>query len=299
MSKKSSPELKAKRNYKDTVFRMVFKEKKELLELYNGVNGTNYQNPEELKIITLENAIYMSMKNDVSCCLHMNLQLYEQQSTVNPNMPIRFLLYFVEQLKQLLIHWDVYSRKRINLPTPKFFVFYNGVEDEPECRIMKLSDSFIQKEEKYFLDLVAYQYNINPGYNESLKQKCPTLMEYMEYVSKVRKYRETISLTEAVGKAVDECIKEGILKEFLLKNKAEVVSMSIYEYDQEKHNRTLYSEGYEDGELAGRQEGREEGIAEGRQEVIFTMVKNMRTEGISCELISKVTGISMEEIQSI
>ncbi len=291
MSKKKTPGVKAKRNYKDSLFCMIFKEKKELLELYNAINGTDYQNPEELEITTLENAIYMTMKNDVSCCINMNLQLYEQQSTVNPNMPIRFLLYFIEQLKLLLLNRDIYSKKRIALPTPKFFVFYNGREEEPECRVVRLSDSFIQREKEYSLELVAYQYNINPGYNEELKRKCPTLMEYMEYVDRVRRYSESMPLTEAVGKAIDECIEEDILREFLQKNRVEVMNMSIYEYDEEKHNRTLYLEGYEEGENAG--------YVKGENAKKLSIAVRMKTEGMSYELINRLTDITIEEMEAL
>ncbi len=236
-------ETNVKREYKSTVFAMLYQGKKELLELYNGINGTNYDNPEDLQITTLENAIYMSMKNDASCMIDMSLQLYEQQSTVNPNMPARFLEYVAKQFEKLFIHHNMYSRKQVPIPTPKFYVFYNGEEEEPELRIMKLSDSFVKKERQYDLELVVRQYNINPGYNEELKKKCPTLMQYMEYVTCVRNHYKTKSLAEAVNLAINECIRDGILREFLQENKAEVVSMSIFEYDEEKHKKFLYEEG--------------------------------------------------------
>ena len=118
--------------YKDTLFRMLFKEKLKLLELYNAINDTDYQNPEELEVVTLENAVYMSIKNDVSCLLDMRIQLYEQQSTVNPNMPLRDLMYVCDQYEKLIIRKDIYSRRLIKLPTPKFVVFYNRTEKQPE-----------------------------------------------------------------------------------------------------------------------------------------------------------------------
>ncbi len=271
------------RKYKDTVFRMLFREKNELLELYNGVNGTAYINPDELEVTTLENAIYMGMKNDVSCCIDMNLQLYEQQSAVNPNMPMRFVQYFSKQLEKLLLNLEIYSRKQIPLPTPKFFVFYNGVEEELEHRVMKLSDAYVRKMEHYALELVVEQYNINSGYNEELKAKCPTLMEYMQYVETVRRYREQHALSEAVERAVEDCIKSGILRDFLMTNKAEVFAMSIFEYDEEKHNKTLYAEGYEDGENAG-----------------YTAVaRKMKHKGMTYEEICEITGLPVEEVAQL
>ena len=114
--------------YKDTLFRMLFKEKQKLLELYNAINNTEYKDPNELEVVTLENAVYMSIKNDVSCLLDMRIQLYEQQSTVNPNMPLRDLMYVCDQYGKYIIVKDIYTRRLIKLPTPKFVVFYNGTE---------------------------------------------------------------------------------------------------------------------------------------------------------------------------
>ncbi|MBQ9608381.1 MAG: hypothetical protein IJV15_02935, partial [Lachnospiraceae bacterium] len=114
------------RNYKDTVFRMIFNDRKELLSLYNAVNNTDYKNADELEIVTLENAVYLSMKNDVSCVLDMRLQIYEQQSSINPNMPLRDLMYISKQYEKLIVGKDIYSSKLIRLPSPKFIVFYNG-----------------------------------------------------------------------------------------------------------------------------------------------------------------------------
>ncbi len=276
-----------KRKYKDTIFRMIFKERKELLSLYNAINGTNYTNLEELQITTLENAIYLSMKNDVSCCIDMNLQLYEQQSTVNPNMAIRFYQYYSKLLEKFLVGKKLYSRKRIMLPTPQFYVLYNGEEVQPERKLIKLSDSFVHKTEPFSVDLFATQLNINPGYNETLKEKCPMLMQYVEYVSRVRNYSHRMPLKEAVSKAIDECIKENILKDFLLKNKAQVVEMCIFEFDEEEYKKTIYEEAYEDGEAAGEAAGKR------------TIARNMKVKGMDNGFISEMTGLSVEEIQGI
>ena len=258
-------------NYKDTVFRMIFMEPGELLNLYNAVNDTHYDNPEELEVTTLENAIYMNVKNDISCILDMWMNLYEHQSTVNPNIPLRDLFYTARLYENIIIRKDVYSSKRIMLPTPKFITFYNGVEKQPERRIMKLSDSFERKGEAN-LELTVVQLNINSGYNEELKQGCPTLYQYMQYVEKVRAYKETMPIEKAVGKSVDECIAEGILKDFLIKHKAEAIQMSIFEYDEELHKRTLLEEGFEKGMEQGLELGRAEGKAEGKAETLLELL---------------------------
>ena len=253
-------------NYKDTVFRMIFKDTGELLSLYNAVNGTHYDNQEELEVTTLENAIYMNMKNDVSCILDMRMNLYEHQSTINPNIPLRDLFYTARLYENIIIKKDIYSSKRIMLPAPKFVTFYNGVENQPERLIMKLSDSYAQRGE-INLELTVVQLNINAGYNEELKQGCPTLYQYMQYVEKVRTYKELMPIEQAVRTSVDECIAEGILKDFLIRNKAEAVQMSIFEYDEELHKRTLREEGYE--------EGLEQGLKRGKAEAILELLEDL------------------------
>ena len=281
----------AVRSYKDTVFRMLFSEKKELLALYNAVNGTNYTDPDQLRITTLDSAIYMSMKNDVSFVLDMRLSLYEHQSTVNPNMPLRDLMYVSKVFEDLIIHKDLYFTKQIKLPSPRFITFYNGIEKQPERREYRLSDAYYIKEAEPWLELVVIQLNINPGYNRDLMEKCPTLNQYMLYVDKIRTYEKEMSLSEAVEKAVDACIKEGILEEFLLKNKAKVVSMSIFEFDQELHNRTLYQEGLEDGEKSG--------IAKGRDIGLISQICRKLQKGKSPEIIADELEEELDKVKEI
>ncbi|MBD5464747.1 MAG: hypothetical protein HDR22_02835 [Lachnospiraceae bacterium] len=273
-STKKKEDRKVILNNKDTVFRMLYSENEELLSLYNAVNGTHYENPDELEITTLENAIYMNMKNDVSCVLDMWMNLYEHQSTVNPNMPLRDLFYTARLYEKLTIGKDLYSSKQIMLPTPKYITFYNGAAKQPERRLMKLSDSF-ERSGEVNLELTVVQMNINPGFNEELKRNCPTLCQYMAYVEKVRTYTELLPIEEAVTKAVDECIKEDILRKFLIRNKAEAIQVSIFEYDEELHKRTLREEGYEEGMACGMERGRSEGKAEGKAEDILELLEEL------------------------
>lgn len=241
----------AKRNNKDTVFRMLFNEPERLLQLYNAINGTHYTNPNELTITTLENAIYMTMKNDVSCIIDMRLNLYEHQSSVNPNIPLRDLHYVSDTFLKFHSNDDIYSTRRIQLPNPKFIVFYNGSVKQPARREMRLSDSFTHKEDEPQLELIVTQININPGYNNELLKACPVLGDYSTYVDKVRRYQRDMSLTDAVDKAVDECIAEGIQVDFFKKNKARVKNMSIYEYDEELHIKTMMEIGRDEGRIEG------------------------------------------------
>ena len=267
------------KKYKDTLFRMLFKEKKELLSLFNAVTGSDYDNPDNLQITTLENAVYVSMKNDVSCIIDLQLHLYEHQSTVNPNMPLRCFLYVAIVYDKLLKNENIFSKTRILLPTPTFIVFYNGADNQPERRVMKLSDSFAVDTGETNLELMVVQLNINPGYNEQLKRDCPTLMEYMLYVDRVRTYRKEMPLDEAVDRAIRECIKEGILADFLRENMMEARRMSVlfentlFGYNDEKYMRMLAEEEREEE----RAEGRAEGIAHERYQTVSSMLQRGKT----------------------
>ncbi len=270
-------EPKGKRNYKDTLFRMIFKEPAELLELYNAMNGTEYTHPEDLEIVTLENAVYMSMKNDVAFVVGYHLNLYEQQATVNPNMPLRFLQYVAKEYERLVMDKNLYSTKTVKIPTPNFVVFYNGTREQPECVEMKLSDAYEVSVESPALELKVIQLNINSGHNKELLEKCRTLKEYTLYVERVRGYAKVMPLTDAVNQAVRECIKEGILSEFLTKNRAEAISMSIFEYDEEKVIAMIRQEEHQDGVRLGLQQGLETGIQ--------ALIQDNLEEGVAPERI--------------
>ena len=234
---------------------MVFSDKKELLALYNAVNKTHYDDPELLEINTLQNAIYMSMRNDVSFIIDSRLSLYEHQSTYSPNLPIRYLLYVADIYANITKNENLYGTKKIMIPPPRFLIFYNGRAPYPERKILKLSELYAVEEEEVSLELTALLLNINPGYNEELMNTCKTLRDYAEYTERVRRYAEIMKLEDAVERAITECIREEILSEFLSKNRAEAKRMSIYEYDEERHMRQTRAEGYEDGEAAGMKKG--------------------------------------------
>lgn len=245
---------KVRRNQKDTMFRMLFSNKKELLGLYNAANGTEYDNVEDLEINTLENAIYMNMKNDVSFVFDFELNLYEHQSSINPNMPLRDLFYVSKILQNFIKNEDLYSSKLIKIPTPRFVVFYNGQREVREKSVLRLSAMYEKTIEEPEMELAVTVLNINPGKNEEIVKSCKTLKEYMLYTQKVREKLRFMNVEEAVNEAVEECIQEGILEEFLTKNRTEAIAVSIYEYDEEKHLKNVRDEGYEDGRNDGHQE---------------------------------------------
>lgn len=243
------------RLYKARLFAMIFSQKEELLGLYNAANGTSYTDPESLEINTLENAIYMSMNNDVSFIIDSRLSLYEHQSTYSPNLPLRYLMYVVDLYSVITKDENLYGSKLIRIPTPRFIIFYNGEGKQPDFQILKLSDMFEIPAGHPALELEAVMLNINPGHNEELLSKCKTLGDYSEYTARVRKYAKKMELAEAVEKAITECISEGILSEFLEKNRAEAKRVSIYEYDEEKHIRLERRDAKEEGLVQGRKEG--------------------------------------------
>jgi len=260
--------MSAKREYKDTVYRMIFKEPDKALSLYNGLNGTSYTDASLLEFNTLENAIYMGMKNDLSFLILNQMHLYEQQSTYTPNMPLRDLFYVADLLQVFGKDKTLYSSRQLKIPTPHFVVFYNGTDELPERMELKLSDAFAIPVEDPELELKVQIININSGMNEELKEKCPALREYMIYVEKVRNYTKIMPLEEAVERAIEECIEDDVLREFLSKQRAEVVKVSIYEYDEEREMKLVREDEREVGKEIGRAEGRAEGIAEGRAEGI-------------------------------
>ena len=244
----------ANRKYKDTIFRMLFSDKKNLLSLYNALNGKNYSDCDKLEIVTLENAIYMSMKNDLAFILDLDLFLWEHQSTYNPNIPLRDLMYLAKEYEKYIKEKGIslYSSRQQKIPAPQFIVFYNGNRKIGERMEHRLSDAYETVRGEPALELKVLVININEGHNQKLMESCQILKEYAQYVSKVRTYKKTLNLNEAVEKAVEECIQEGILREFLLANKAEVVAMSIFEYDREWEEEILRKEEFEAGRDAER-----------------------------------------------
>ena len=244
--------LPVNRIYKDRLYKMIFNDKSELLKLYNAINGTHYNDPAMLTITTLDNAIYMTMENDLSFIIDMRLALYEQQSTVNPNLPLRFLMYITDIYSAYTKDMNIYGSKKVQIPLPSFVIFYNDVKSQPDRTEFLLSELFHPTTDEPALELKAVMLNINKGHNQELMNACHTLRDYSEYVARIRTYSAEMPLTDAVEKAITECIHENILRDFLLENRVEAKAMSIYEYDEEKTLRMFREEGYEDGERNGK-----------------------------------------------
>lgn len=274
------------RKHKDSLFRKVFRKKKDLLALYNALNGTNYENEDDLEINTLDNALYMSVKNDVSCIVGCTMNLYEHQSSYNPNMPLRGLIYFAQL-------YNRYTEKRkLNLfsstlqmiPTPQYIVFYNGLKNEPDRQVLKLSDAF--QTDGGCLECEAIMLNINYGQNRELMEKCRRLEEYAIFIATVRKYAadEKLSLGDAITIAIDECIEKGVLLDILTEERAEV-----YMYILESFDKELYEKDLKENAIA-------EGRAEGRQEMLLELIK----EGIiTVSDAATRLGVRKEDVENL
>ena len=287
------------RSYKDRLFRMVFREKKELLGLYNAVNGTSYTDPEALTVVTLENAIYMNMKNDLAVVMDFYMDLYEHQSTYNPNIPLRNLHYVARELRSWSGGRTIYGRQLVKIPTPRFFVFYNGRDMQPERQVLKLSDAFINPEEDPALELKVVMLNINLGRNKELMEHCHTLLEYAQFVDRLRTCEKSMGREEAVKYTVDTCIREGILRDFLLKYREEAIEMCIFEYDEEETLRQLGQQSYEEGVAAGIVQGREEGRRVGEEQVRIQLICTKLKKGKTPEVIAEELEEDLSPIRSI
>ena len=267
---------------------MLFSEPEHLLSLYNAVTWKDYRDPDALNVVTLENAVYMGMKNNLAFVLEMGMYLYEHQSTYNPNIPLRDLFYIASEYQKLVDEKSLYSSGIQKIPTPNFLVFYNGTDrDVPDRTELRLSDAFENPMQDPALELKVTMLNINAGHNEELMNNCHVLWEYAEYVARVRKYAAEMPLNEAVELAITECINEGILTEFLQHNRAEVYKVSIFEYDKEKEEKKLRKAEYEYGREQGREEGRIEGERSGRTHLL-TLISQM-SAGEDADKVTQLT----------
>lgn len=239
---------KADRKYKDRLFRLIFageKNKKNTLSLYNMLNNSSYENEEDLEITTIEDVLYIKMKNDLSFIIADTMNLYEQQSTHNPNMPLRGFLYFGNLYEKYLDTngLTLHTNSQVKIPTPNYIVFYNGVDARPAAEKLYLSDAFQTPDNRNEFEWTATVLNLNHPDNRTLISRCKPLSDYTILVSKIQQYSKTMSLKQAVNKAVDDCITADILAEFLKAHRAEVLKVYLAEVNEKVLRKRLKEEG--------------------------------------------------------
>ena len=248
----------ANKEYKSDVFSMLLQDKKRAMEIYNAINGTDYDDPELVEMTTLDDKSFsLTVRNDASFILDANLSLYEHQSTYCPNMPLRDLLYFASIIQKRIKAQkrDIYGGRILKIPVPHFVVFYNGKEDAPDQYDLRLSDAFEKETEDPEIELVCHVYNINSGKNTPLLSKCQTLREYMYFVDMVRKNNEISgNLEDAIEKAINQCMEENVLRDFLAQHREEVMHVMTLDYTFERRLEMQRAEAIEDGERIGKEE---------------------------------------------
>lgn len=282
------------REFKSDVFSMLMENPKNALEVYNALNNSSIEDPNLVDICTLEKGISLTVRNDAAFIVDASLSVYEHQSTVCPNMPMRSLIYFTYMVEKLVKNQHIYGSKLVRIPEPQFVVFYNGDRDQPELQELRLSDAFQKKTVEPQVELICKVYNINAGKNETLLSKCKVLKDYMTFVDNVRSFyteQDYEDLARAINRAIDKCIKENVLAEFLQENRDEVVQVTTLDYT---FDRQIMLE-REDALAEGRAEGREEGRAEEQRKLLTNMINN----GATVEVVAELTDFSVEDVKRI
>ena len=231
--------------------------------------------------------MYMGMKNDVSCLIDSYLSLYEHQSTLNPNMPLRGLMYFGKMYSRYITENDlsIYPNNQVKVPTPQYYVFFNGDAEAPDRKVFYLSDAFEAPVRDGKYEWTATMLNINCGHNHELMKKCKILREYSVFVDRVKTgIKENHDLFVAIENAVNSCIADGILAYFLKSHKSEVIEMCITEYNEQETLNIL------------EREARKEGFKAGRKEGLELVARQMREEGYPLSEIAKLTKLEPKEI---
>jgi len=283
---------KENREHKDSVFVDLFYQdetaKKNLLSLYNALHDTNYKDETIIRKVKIDDVLYKNFKNDISCEVNgLVLVFGEHQSTVNRNIPLRCLMYVGRAYEQLVDSKARYRTTLVKIPTPEFYVFYNGEKEQPLEQVLSLSDAFMNPARENSVELKVKVININSDKAHGILDKCGILKEYSQFISTVRKYSEEES---AIKKAIKECIEKGILADYLKRKGSEVENMLIAEYS------------YEEDMQVKQEEARQEGIWQGRREGItlsadiFQMVK--KNPDLTNVQIAENLGCSVEDVES-
>jgi len=288
--------MNVNKNHKDSVFSLLFSNPDTLRELYCALEGISLPVDVPVVINTLNNVLFMDRINDISFEIDGKLVvLIEHQSTVNPNMAIRLLIYIARIYEKIVIDKKIYSTKKIVIPKPEFFVLYDGEAPYPDKTEEKLSDMFekvtlsgLPEKVNPLLDLVVRIININEGKNEEILKRCQTLSQYSAFIGKVREFeKEGRKREDALIEAVIYCRNHDILGEFMKENASEVMNMLITEWN------------WDDAKEVWHEEGLEKGLEKGREEGIITTARNALSEGIPVKTVQKITGLDLAIIEKL
>ena len=306
---KSMTQEKTNRNYKDSVFVDLFAHditaKENFISLYNALHGTNLDvETTDVQPVMLERVLYMKYYNDIAMLIDGKIViLIEHQSTINKNMPFRFLEYIARIYEKITTKDEKFGRKLVRLPIPEFYVFYNGKDDYPTESVMKLSDAFMQLDGKlknqfenanYPLEISVKVININVDKENPILKRCEALKEYSEFIEQVRSNIEN-NVPEPLTNAIKEAIKKGFLSDYLNRKSTEVQNMLLAEYDYDTDIAVQRKEAFDDGVMQGLSQGRNEGARDAKIET----AKNLLSIGLPQEQIASVTGLSPEEIKKL
>ena len=300
---KDAGQQNVQKNYKDRLFKFIFgnpENRQWTLSLYNAMNGTNYTDPEAIQFNTIGDAVYMGMRNDASFIVAFEMNLWEHQSTYNPNMPMRFFIYCGRLYEKYIVTSDYYpySSTLQRVPRPQCVCFYNGKQEQPEKQVLKLSDAYDGEGD---IEVKVTMLNINYGKNRQLMDACEPLKEYAWFVEAVRRHQsEKMDLDAAVDAGISEMPDEYVIKPFIIANQAEVKDMFLTEYNEEK----VKEQEREEGRKEGRAEGREEGLREGAKlketEVNERVATDLLKEGSqTISFISKISKLSEDSVRKL
>jgi predicted transposase/invertase (TIGR01784 family) len=277
--------------YKDSVFSFLFSNPDVLRELYCALDDVTLPPDVPVTINTLQDVLFMDRVNDISFEIGGKLViLIEHQSTINPNMALRLLMYVARVYEKIIGDKNIYSAKPVHLPRPEFFVLYNGTAPYPDEKVLKLSELFESvaslglSEESPALELEVKVININQGRNEKITRRCRTLGGYSAFVMKVQEYvKGGKEREEAIRQGVLYCREHDILKEFFEEHGTEVINMLMTEWNM-------------DDALAVRYE---EGIELGLEQGMANVARNALAKGIPPDLIREITGLDVDTITNL
>ena len=307
------PQEKTNRNYKDSVFVDLFAHdvtaKENFISLYNALHGTNLDaKTTDVQPVMLEQVLYMKYYNDIAMLIDGKIViLIEHQSTINQNMPFRFLEYIARIYEKITTKDEKFGRKLVKLPVPEFYVFYNGKDDYPVESVMKLSDAFMQLDSKlknqlentsYPLEISVKVININVDKENPILKHCETLKQYSEFIEQVRSNIEN-AVSEPLTTAIKQAIKKGFLSDYLNRKSTEVQNMLLAEYDYDTDIAVQRKEAFDDGVSIGRNEGISIGLLQGEYKKAIETAKVLKSAGVEINLIINSTGLSPEEIEKL